>query len=94
MGEIIFYQKYIVPIPYKYKVGESEYEGLKQGEFICKDDRVEKFWFFGGMSIHDDNTAVMYAAFIFKDGSRHELKIELGREHEIEQAEEFLKSIR
>jgi len=93
MGEIIYWEKYDEPKRYIDLLGK---EREIPGEYICNDERVERFWFFGGMGMNQTSGIAMFASFIFKDGTKHETKIIPSPEDDenIKQAEDFLQSIK
>ena len=99
MGQIIYWNKFDEPKKFKEKINSKVYKRELTGEWICKDDRVDKVWFHGGLSTKEgDNEIGMWASFIFKDGSRHEKKINLQdnirKDYIEQQSEEFLQSIK
>ena len=91
MTNTVYYHTLEVPEPYSYMVEDKKIEGVKDKELRCSDERVAKVWYYGGMSMKDDTTAVAYVSFIFKDGSRHEKPLTTDKWEE--EATEFINSI-
>lgn len=94
MGKLIEWVEFDEPKKYKDAVTGKELE--MKGEFVCHDERVKKFWFYGGGSVHPENREIIsYASFLFKDGTRHETRIDdtKGLDHSITQAENYLITI-
>lgn len=76
MGEVIYYKKYDEPLVVEYKGRDGQVKQNKvDGAYVCTDERVEKFWIYGGTGISKDSPMVSYAAFMFKNGERYEKQL-------------------
>jgi len=99
MGEIIYWKKYDEPKKVYNPALQREVEVT--GEYVCTDERVEKYWEYGSASrFPSDNSIIAYATMLFKNGDRWLSKpatierIHSGIDVLIKEAEEYLKSLK
>jgi len=97
MGEIIYWKKFDEPKVVELLFGSYSYKHKMEGQYECSDERIEMCNFYGWLPTTITNPAELNLTFsaLFKDGSRHDIKIELPctQEGMIEQAEHYLASL-
>ena len=98
MGKIIYWEEYDEPIKYTDPVNGKEYE--KKGDYVCNDERVEKYVVWGYLKNALPNSEMGIQAGLFmKDGTREQFipTIESAAQWEenlIQQAEHYLNTLK
>lgn len=70
MGDIIYWNEFDVPKKVVNPITKKEHE--VRGEYVCKDERVEKFWFYGCTSQVPNSGVVVRASLLFKKKENEE----------------------
>lgn len=95
---IIYYQKFDTPVKWENKIGGKVHTGMKEGDYVCTDERVEKFWLTGSLTPNNKDINVN-SNLLMKDGTRFTSSYILGDSEEaifkvISEAEDYLKNLK
>jgi len=99
MGDIIYWKEWEQPKKWVETIRGKSYDRVVTGEYLCKDERVEKFWMYGTASMRGRPFLSIVASLIMKDGSRWEsVPIESESPEDVEKlielAEQYLKELK